>query len=517
MERIFATYEVQATADEIERIARDIALEQTVEVPETLVSAGNLPRRFVGEVEKTAPVENSAGLFGVTVGYPAHLAAGHLPQLLNLLYGNISLKRGIRLVDLQLPSSTLREFRGPNHGVAGLRRLLGVHGRPLLATALKPRGSPPEALAALARDFALGGGDIVKDDHNLVDVSFAEFEERVARCQAAVEEANAQTGRRTLYAVNLMAPHGRLEREIECAVRRRVRAVLVSPLVLGLDTVRHLAAQFPFVVIAHPALAGAHFSDPHHGIDAGLMLGTLFRLAGCDISVYPNPGGRFSLSQRACHAIAERLRAPLGDLAPAWPAPAGGMGLESVAGVAEAYGPDTALLIGGALLGHSPDLRRNTEVFLDAIREHFDERLAEPEAPSGPQDLPMSGVIRFLESFSWEGRPPTEYKATDALPFRGVVRHELIGRSGERTAYDLRYFEVAPGGHTSLERHMHAHTVICLRGQGVLRRGETEVVLRHLDIATIGPMEVHQLRNEGDEPFGFFCLVDHLRDAPISP
>lgn len=34
------------------------------------------------------------------------------------------------------------------------------------------------------------------------------------------------------------------------------------------------------------------------------------------------------------------------------------------------------------------------------------------------------------------------------------------------------------------------------------------------DVAYVGPGEQHQLRNREDEPFGFYCIVDHDRDRP---
>jgi len=33
----------------------------------------------------------------------------------------------------------------------------------------------------------------------------------------------------------------------------------------------------------------------------------------------------------------------------------------------------------------------------------------------------------------------------------------------------------------------------------------------------VPPDAVHQLRNEGDAPFGFLCIVDRDRDRPRAP
>ena len=136
--RIRARYRLLAAADQIERLARFIAYEQTVELPETLVQDPQLVEQVVGRVEATRQLDERH--FEATISYSAELASNQVSQLLNLLYGNVSMLDGIRLVGVDLPASLLAQCAGPRHGIAGLRRLTGVFGRPLLATAVKPRG-----------------------------------------------------------------------------------------------------------------------------------------------------------------------------------------------------------------------------------------------------------------------------------------------------------------------------------------------------------------------------------------
>ncbi len=522
---IHATYHILAPAGEASRIAREIALEQTVEVPESLVTDERIRREVVGQVEAVEPLPGEAGRFAVRIAYNGDLASGQLPQLLNLLYGNISIKPGIRLVDFDLPGALLARFGGPRYGIEGLRALTGVYGRPLLATALKPRGSSAAALAALAGAFALGGGDIIKDDHNLVDADFDAWRERVSRCHEAVEAANVRTGRRALYLPNLLLRAGDFDRHLEFLVNQGVAGALVSPMLIGFDTTRWIAERYPLALMAHPAFSGVYYTDRQHGIAPGLALGRLMRLAGCDASVYPNAGGRFALTREECGGIAASLREPLGGLKPAWPAPAGGMNYEKLPAMAEQYGPDTIFLIGGALLSHSPDLAASARLFLDSVRRHFSERLEPPAAPrvsscerparaDAPEEKPELLELLKFRRYTWQGRRAAAYKQSAELPFEGVTRQELIGPAGEAAAFDLRYFEIEPGGFTSLERHNHTHTVIVARGEGTLLLGGRRRTLRRLDIAYIGPMEPHQLRNETSKPFGFFCIVDRERDRP---
>jgi ribulose-bisphosphate carboxylase large chain len=383
MQWIRAHYHLSCPAGEVEQAAAAIAVEQTVEVPDALIDT-RIRADVVGRVTSIERV--AAERFAVCIEYDAALACGQLPQLINLVYGNITMRDFIRLVDLDLPGELLARFRGPNFGVDGLRALLGVHGRPLLCTALKPRGSPIERFVEIAHEFALAGGDLVKDDHNLVDADLDAFSDRVERCRDAVEKANATTGRNCLYLPYLCAPADRMERSVQMLLQRGVRGVLVPPMILGLDSVRDLAARHGLLVMSHPTFTGTFFHDPRHGIEPGLLLGTLFRLAGVDATVFVNHGGRYSYSVEECASIARRVREPLGDLAPALPAPAGGMGLANVPEMADLYGADTVCLVGGALLSLEPRIGDSTRRYLDAIRAIFDERLSEPmhEPPAHP-------------------------------------------------------------------------------------------------------------------------------------
>ncbi len=537
---IKTVYQLTCPAKEVESFARDLNLEQTVEVPESIVADPWIRENVVGRIERIEQVDDHQHL--AMILYNSELANGQLPQLLNLIFGNISIKQGMRLVELSLPDAFLANFPGPRFGSEGVRQLIGAWDRPLLATAIKPRGSSNETFARIAHDFALGGGDLVKDDHNLVDNDLAQFRERILACHDAVQQANAKTGHRCLYLPNVCAPAGQLERQVELAAQAGLPGVLISPLLHGIDTVRDLAGRYPLVFMSHPTFTGTFFHDKSHGICPSIYLGTLFRLAGCDISVFPNSGGRFGFTAEECGKLAQRLAEPLGQLKPALPSPAGGMKQERIPDMARQYGTESVLLIGGALLSHSSDLAASTAEFKAALLECF---------PSVPGSAPASGSISeqassdrvgfasacelptdgaatpddlgsqlqhlVFENFNWQGREPVAYKADEALPFAGVSRHELLGKTGEKAAFDLRYFELAAEGYTSHEKHGHTHAVVCLRGEGSLQCQGQTLQLKPMDVAYVPPFEAHQLRNAGSEPFGFLCIVDHHRDRPMAP
>lgn len=125
-------------------------------------------------------------------------------------------------------------------------------------------------------------------------------------------------------------------------------------------------------------------------------------------------------------------------------------------------------------------------------------------------------IARFDPArFRWKGFPPVPYKAAarGPLAWSGVERFVLVGGRDEPTAFQLRYFEIAAGGYSSLEQHLHAHAVLVLRGRGRVLIGDTEHRVGALDFIFIPPGMPHQFR-AGKEPFGFLCPVDAVRDRP---
>lgn len=521
---IRACYRIQGDPVDARRVARSIAYEQTVELPAAQVD-GTPAGELVGRVGDLSRDPGHAGTCRVWIDYPELLASGQLAQLLNLLFGNASMYRGVRLLEVTLSGHLLARWRGPGFGTDGLRRLTGVYGRPLLATAIKPRGSSLEALAGLAGAFARGGGDIVKDDQNLVHDNFDDFRTHVDACAKAVEQANAASGRLCLYLPHLAGPDEELERRAEFVRRRGLYGVLMCPLALGLDRARALAERYRLLFMAHPALSGGYTNGNCEGIAPGVLLGTLFRLAGADLSVFPAPGGRFAVSPGDCADIASALRTPLGGHAPALPAPGGGLQRERVIELADAYGAEAAWLLGGSLRGAAEGVEAATGGLLEFMSAHFDVRYEAPQtAPVSVCELPGSGdvgVVRSLlpvgENFHWSDREDQRYKSTQTLPFRGVRRVELVGRQGEPCSFELRYFELEPGGYTSHEKHVHTHVLIGARGRGVVVMDGERVALNPDDVAYVAPLRAHQLRNESDRPFGFYCIVDRDRDRPMVP
>ena len=122
-------------------------------------------------------------------------------------------------------------------------------------------------------------------------------------------------------------------------------------------------------------------------------------------------------------------------------------------------------------------------------------------------------LYTFVKNYEWEGVKTEAYKS-ESTHFSNVLRKVIIGTRGESCLFDVRYFEISERGFSSLEKHQHEHVVICVRGEGKILLNETISFLHFLDIVYIAPNTPHQLMNEGKEPFGFFCIVNSVRDEP---
>ena len=140
-----------------------------------------------------------------------------------------------------------------------------------------------------------------------------------------------------------------------------------------------------------------------------------------------------------------------------------------------------------------------------------------PDAAPSETHAARSRVVRRAEA-GWEGLAPLAYRRGDAPPAPGVrdpvQRWLLAGGPPSDSAYELRYFELAPGATTAHERHRHEHAVVVLRGSGEVLLDGAVHALATGDLVRVAPDGAHQFRNRGAEPFGFLCVVDSERDRP---
>ena len=122
---------------------------------------------------------------------------------------------------------------------------------------------------------------------------------------------------------------------------------------------------------------------------------------------------------------------------------------------------------------------------------------------------------REAKGFRWDGVEELPYKEDDRALFKSVTRQVLF--ADPKLYGELRYFEVAPSGYSTLERHQHMHAVMILRGRGHCLVGEEVRAVETRDLVTVPAMTWHQFRATRGEPLGFLCMVNATRDKPQLP
>lgn len=347
-------------------MANDICYEQTVEFPHELISDKKIVEYIVGRIESFNKADNG---FQARISFAVETVADELTQFLNVIFGNISIKPYISIAELVLPASFHKKFKGARFGIEGIRKRLGVYDRPLLATALKPMGFDSHELAKMCYKFALGGIDIIKDDHGITNQVFSPFEERVKLCVEAVKKANAETGCNSIYVPNVTANVFDVVDRAKYAKKCGAGGLLISPGITGFDMVRVLSSDndIDLPIICHPAFLGSYVLN-ENGVSHMALFGQITRLAGGDAVIYPNYGGRFSFSKDECKDIVRGCKMDMNGIRPIFPTPGGGMSMELISELIGVYGKDVIYLVGGGLFKHGPDIVENSRYFRKIVK-----------------------------------------------------------------------------------------------------------------------------------------------------
>ncbi|MGJ8572072.1 MAG: RuBisCO large subunit C-terminal-like domain-containing protein [Hoeflea sp.] len=352
---------------EADQRALGIALEQTVEIPGDIVPAGYISDEIVGQIESISHV--SGNTYEAEISYSPDSAGDEVIQLINVIFGNSSIQQNIRVVGFD-PGAVVRDwFTGPRFGIEGIRARSGRSKGGLISPVIKPQGSSVKQLADIAYRCTLGGADIIKDDHGLANQSFAPFEERVKAISNAVADANAKSGNSALYFVNVTGHSGSPVDEAFKAKEAGAGGVLLMPGLMGFGVVQALAHDpaFDLPIMTHPSFTGPYVLTPETGVSHAIMYGVFQRLAGSDISVFPNVGGRFGFSVEECLSIAQACRDPDGIGRAMMPSPGGGMSVERAGDMVSMYGEDVVFLLGGSLLRAGDAIGDAVRAMRDAI------------------------------------------------------------------------------------------------------------------------------------------------------
>lgn len=332
-----------------------ICLEQSVELPEELVLPGIL-EKVIGRVKDINPISETSYL--VDIEWPCDNIGHDRIQFLNVLFGNISLKPGIRILNVEW-AKFAELFNGPAFGIRGIRQRRGIEKRPMACGVLKPMGLESDALAELAYDFSTGGIDFIKDDHSLADQVYAPFTDRVTSITTKLKHCEEEFGYRAHYYPNITGTPSQMKERYEMAKESGADGVMVLPHLSGFETMHELASsEIDLPIMAHPAFSGALVSAANHGFSPAFLYGELYRAFGADFTIYPNTGGRFSFSGQECIEINNCARTVSSPFKPMFPLPGGGMKRETIPHWVNEYGNDMVFLIGASLFQHPDGIQK---------------------------------------------------------------------------------------------------------------------------------------------------------------
>lgn len=368
-ERFQIHYEITVSEqDTIEHALETICLEQSVEMPADAISR-EIREQIAGKVIRVEQIDEN-GTYEAIVDFPVANTGGEVTMLLNVLFGNISLMPGYKIIDAELEK--LPFLPGPSFGIPGVRKKTAIYDRALSCTAIKPLGFSAKEFGNVVYEFALGGLDIIKDDHGLTNQRYAPFEDRLKACVDAVKRAADKTGRRSSYYPNITGAPEVTLRRYEMACKAGADGVLFMPHLTGLEILTRLASQKgPIPLMIHPAFSGSQTIHDDQGFSPPFLYGRLWRSLGADFAIYPNVRGRFSYTGDECISINRACRSSGSRFATVFPTPGGGINRTTIPKWLSLYGPDTVFLISGSLYQHPDGVR--------AAAEEFRQQLASPE------------------------------------------------------------------------------------------------------------------------------------------
>ncbi len=242
---------------------------------------------------------------------------------------------------------------------------------PLLMSIFKSViGKELDYFSSQLRDQALGGIDIVKDDEILFDNPLTPFTKRIVKAKGVLDTVYQETGKRTIYAVNLSGKTFDLKDKAKRAKESGADLLLFNVFAYGLDVLQAIREdnEIGLPIMAHPAVSGALTSSPYYGFSHGLLLGKLLRYAGADLSLFPSPYGSVALAKESALGIARELTSEDSRIKKALPVPSAGIHPGLTPLLYRDFGMDSVINAGGGIHGHPLGARGGGKAFNQAIR-----------------------------------------------------------------------------------------------------------------------------------------------------
>ena len=104
----------------------------------------------------------------------------------------------------------------------------------------------------------------------------------------------------------------------------------------------------------------------------------------------------------------------------------------------------------------------------------------------------------------YTGVKPTHFESDKV---KGVTGRVLIGKNDGANNFCMRVFEIAAGGHTPKHSHDWEHEIFVHAGDGEIYSDGKWNSIKAGNVVFVQGKEEHQIRNVGNDPLVFVCLV----------
>lgn len=294
----------------------------------------------------------------IEIAFPVANVGANLPTLLATIAGNLyelGEVTGLRLLDLDMSAEYAAQFAGPAFGVAGTRRLAGVHGRPIIGTIIKPSiGLSPEQTAELVDGLCAADIDFIKDDELMADPPYAPFDHRLRAVMPVLKRHADRLGRMPMYAINISGTIDQMLLRHDAVLAAGGTCVMVSANWAGFAGVEHLRRHAKLPIHGHRNGWGAFTRYPGLGFSFTAYQ-KLWRLAGVDQLHVNGIRSKFCESDESVIESARALLAPWAGVQTIMPVSSSGQWAGQAPDLYTALGSDDVMhLAGGGIIGH-PD------------------------------------------------------------------------------------------------------------------------------------------------------------------
>lgn len=362
-ETITVSYRVKNDGRDITKLAQSIAVGQTLGTWSEL--SNELKLQLSKHLAEVVSIEDSTYTSLINIAFPIENFGVDLGALLTSIYGKISLAPNIKLEGIEFSEGYLKGFKGPKHGIKGIRKLLNKPDKPLLMSIFKPcLGLSAGELGAMFSTQAEAGIDLVKDDEILYENNFELALKRLEACLKAKDRINSKT----LYAINLTGKANEILDRAKELEKNGANCILFNYVSYGLPLLAALRESVSIPIMGHPAFAGAMIGNSR-GVSEDLLLGKLPRIAGADFVLFPSPYGSLAWDKDVTKNIQYALTNSMYNIEGAWPVPSAGIKSSMVKDIAIDFGENIVINAGTAVWENKNGGSSGAREFIEEIEK----------------------------------------------------------------------------------------------------------------------------------------------------